>query len=241
MNGGAVITRESTQEKLFFNSELTFPRFSLLDPQTTYSLPERQTANGVVDAFVQVLEQYLTYDANTPLQDRFSEGILQTLLVEAPKLKADPRDYSARANVMWCATNGLNGLIGCGVPQDWASHMIGHELTALYGMDHGQTLAVVMPLVMRHQRRRKREKLLQFAARVWNLSDGSEDSRIDRAIARTEEFFRSLGVKTRLADYGVPPSAASQVADRLAQRKMQVGEHQDLGRNEVLEILSLPA
>ena len=240
MNGGAVVSRKSTQEKLFFISEHTFPRFSILDPESTYTLPQRQFANGTIDAFVQVLEQYLTYDVNAPLQDRASEGILRTLIEEAPKVQANPRDYDARANIMWCATNGLNGWIACGVPQDWASHMIGHELTALYGVDHGQSLAVVMPLMMRHQRGRKRAKLVQFGRRVWGL-EGDDETVIDRAIAKTEEFFRLLGCATRLADYGIPPSAAALVAKRLADRNLRLGEHQDLGPKEVEEILSLRA
>lgn len=237
MNSGAVISRQRDQLKLYFLSPHTYPRFSILDPETTYSLPPRQFANGTVDAFVQVLEQYLTYPVDAPLQDRYAEGLMLTLLEEAPKVQADGHNYAARANVMWCATQALNGLIACGVPQDWASHMIGHELTAIYGIDHGQTLAVVMPRVMRHQRARKRVKLLQYAARVWGLSDGDEDARIDAAIARTEGFFRSLGVSTSLADYGVPAEAGTLVAQRLAERGARIGEHMDLGPKEVAEIL----
>ena len=239
MNGGAVISRDSIRQKLFFNSELTYPRFSILDPETTYTLPVRQFANGTADAFVQVLEQYLTYDVDAPLQDRSAEAILLALISEAPKVQANPRDYQARANIMWCATNGLNGWIACGVPQDWASHMIGHELTALFGVDHGQSLAIVMPGIMQHQRPRKGKKILQYAQRVWGLTEGDESSRIDGAIARTEAFFRSLGIGTRLADYQVPADAGPLVAERLAARKMLLGEHQDLGRKEVEEILAL--
>ena len=151
MNGGAVVSRESTNEKLFFHSPHVFPRFSILDPETTYSLPARQTANGVVDAFVHTTEQYLTYPADAPLQDRQAEAILLTLVEEGPKALADPQNYAVRANLMWCATQALNGLIGCGVPQDWTTHMIGHELTALYGIDHAQSLAIVLPGVLQHQ------------------------------------------------------------------------------------------
>lgn len=239
MNGGAVISRDSTRQKLFFLSKRTYPQFSILDPETTYSLPPRQTANGAVDTFVHVLEQYMTYQAGAPLQDRFAESILRTLVEEAPKAMANPRDYDARANLMWCATNALNDWIACGVPQDWASHMIGHELTALYGVDHAQSLAIVAPGVMLHQRNRKRGKLLQYAARVWDIAEGGEESRIERAIARTEEFFRSLGVGTRLADYKIPADCGPVVARRLAERKMLLGEHQDLGSREVEEILAL--
>ena len=169
MNGGAVISRNATQEKLYFVSPRTFPRFSILDPETTYSLPPRQTANGIVDALVHTTEQYLTYPADAPLQDRQAEAILLTLIEEGPKALADPQNYAVRANLMWCATQALNGLIGCGVPQDWTTHMIGHELTALYGIDHAQSLALVLPGTLRHQRQRKRAKLLQYAQRVWNL------------------------------------------------------------------------
>lgn len=237
MNGGAVISRESTGEKLFFVTPQTFPRFSILDPETTYSLPPRQVANGIVDAWVHTTEQYLTYPAEAPLQDRQAEAILLTLIEEGPKALADPQNYAVRANLMWCATQALNGLIGCGVPQDWATHMIGHELTALYGIDHAQSLALVLPGVLRAEKPRKRAKLLQYGRRVWGLPEGDEDACIDRAIDRTEQFFRALGVGTRLADYRIPQEAAGLVAARLAKRGMKLGEHQDLGEKEVKEIL----
>lgn len=239
MNGGAVISRDATQEKLFFNSPYTYPRFSILDPETTYTLPARQTANGIVDAFVHTVEQYLTYPADAPLQDRQAEAILLTLLEEAPKVLADPKNYSVRANLMWCATQALNGLIGCGVPQDWATHMIGHEFTALYGLDHAQSLALVLPGVLQHQRHRKRAKLLQYADRLWNLREGDEDARIDQAIEKTERFFRSLGVGTRFADYGIPSDAVERIASRLGSRHARLGEYQDIGEKEVREILAL--
>jgi NADP-dependent alcohol dehydrogenase len=250
MNGGAVVSRESTGEKLFFHSPHVFPRFSILDPETTYSLPPRQTANGIVDAFVHTTEQYLTYPAGGPLQDRQAEALLLTLVEEGPKALADPQNYAVRANLMWCATQALNGLIGCGVPQDWTTHMIGHELTALYGIDHAQSLAVVAPGVCRHQRQRKRAKLLQYADRVVagavvagtlrvpSPGEQDEDARIDQAIAATEQFFRSLGVGTRLKDYNIPADAADVVAGRLAKRRMKLGEHGDLGEKQVREILA---
>jgi NADP-dependent alcohol dehydrogenase len=239
MNGGAVVSREATTEKLFFITPQTFPRFSILDPECTFSLPPRQVANGIIDAFVHTVEQYLTFPADAPLQDRQAEAILRTLIEEGPKTLSAPADYAARANLMWSATQALNGTIGCGVPQDWTSHMIGHELTALYGIDHAQSLAVVLPGVWRHQRERKRAKLRQYAERVWDIGDGEDDARIDRAIEKTEQFFRALGVGTRLADYGIPPEAAERVAARLAQRRMKLGEHEDLGENEVQAILTL--
>ena len=240
-NGGSVVTRESTKDKLFFVTPQNFPRFSILDPETTYTLPPRQTANGVVDAFVHTIEQYMTYPADAPLQDRQAEAIFLTLIEEGPKALAEPRNYAVRANLMWCATQALNGLISCGVPQDWATHMIGHEFTALYGIDHAQSLALVLPGVLRHEQRRKQAKLLQYADRVWNIRTGDEDARTTQAIERTEQFFRSLGVGTRFSDYIIPHEAIEIVATRIAKRGMKLGEHGDLEEKAVREILAMRA
>ena len=239
-NGFSVVSRDSTREKLAFFSPRVYPQFAVLDPVTTMTLPPRQTANGVVDAFAHVLEQYLTYDAGAPLQDRQAEAILLTLVEEGPKALAAPDDYDARANVMWAATQALFGIIACGVPQDWATHMIGHELTALYGVDHAQSLAVVYPAMMRHQRGQKRGKLLQYGARVWDVTEGSEEERIAKTVAVTEEFFRSLGVKTRLAEYGIT-EGIERVGERLEARGAKLGERGDIGRKEVDAILALCA
>ncbi|MDQ7990705.1 MAG: iron-containing alcohol dehydrogenase [Candidatus Dactylopiibacterium sp.] len=227
-NGFAVISREATGDKLSFGSEHCYPVFAVLDPRTTFSLPPRQVANGVVDAFVHTMEQYMTYPADAPLQDRFAEGILHTLIELGPQALARPDDYAVRASLMWSATLALNGLIGCGVPQDWATHMIGHEITAEFGLDHAQTLAVVLPGVLRARRADKRAKLLQYAARVWNRADGDEDARIEAAIVATERFFESLGVPTRLAAYGVAEAAAApaKISARLAAHGFKaLGEH----------------
>jgi NADP-dependent alcohol dehydrogenase len=229
MNSGGVVTRKSTQEKRSFMSRHTFPKFSILDPATTFSLPVRQIGNGAVDAFAHVMEQYLTYPVNSPVQDRFAEGLLLTLIEEGPKALAQPDNYDVRANVMWCATLALNGIIGVGVPQDWATHMVGHELTALYNLDHAQTLAVILPSMLRVRKQAKRAKLLQYAARVWNLTGGDEDSRIEAAIANTEEFFEEMGVKTRLADYGLRASHIDEVIAALeAHRMTRLGEQRDV-------------
>jgi NADP-dependent alcohol dehydrogenase len=237
MNMFAVISRQSTCEKLAFSNPLVYPRFSILDPETTYTLPERQTANGVADAFVHVMEQYLTYPADAPLQDRQAEAVLATLIQEGPKVLQEPRNYAARANIMWAATQALNGLIGCGVPQDWTTHMIGHELTAFYGLDHAQTLVVIMPAVWKHQQAAKKQKLIQYAERVWGLGGGQGSAA--GAIAKTEEFFRSLGMKTRLGEYGIGADRFEEIGERFARRKLRLGEHQAIGRKEVVEILAL--
>jgi NADP-dependent alcohol dehydrogenase len=228
-NGNSVVTRYETQQKLAFSSELVFPQFAILDPTVTYSLPPKQVANGVVDAFVHVMEQYLTYPVNAPVQDRFAEGLLQTLIEEGPKALSEPENYDVRANVMWAATMALNGLIGQGVPQDWATHMIGHEITALYGLDHAQTLAIVLPALMQQQRATKRAKLLQYGQRVWQLQHQDEERLIDEAISHTRQFFERMGVPTRLADYGIKADAVDKLVDKLVQHKMiKLGEHRDI-------------
>jgi len=220
MNMNSVMTRKTTQEKLSFSSPFSYPGFSFLLPEAAGSLPKRQVANGVVDAFVHVIEQYLTYPVNAPLQDRFAESILVTLIKEGPKVYANPADYDAMANLMWCATMALNGLIQCGVPGDWSVHSIGHELTALHDIDHARTLAIVLPGLWTVLKEEKREKLLQYGERVWNITGGSEDERITKSIDKTVEFFESLGIKTRLSDYGVKQDTIDNIVLRLKKRGM---------------------
>ena len=239
MNWFAVISRAGTQEKFPFASPLVYPKFSIIDPEVTFTLPARQVGNGIVDAFAHALEQYLTYPANAPLQDRFAESILLTLIEEGPKTLAHSADYNSRANLCWCASMALNGLIGLGVPQDWTTHMVGHELTALRGLDHAQTLAVVFPGVLAERKQAKRAKLLQYAERVWGLRTGAEDEKIDQAIQNTRTFFESVGVKTHLKDYGVAPDVVESVSKRLAGRGWTtLGERQDIGPKQVEAILS---
>ena len=240
MNCLAVVTRKSLQAKMAFSSNYCYPKFSVLDPATTLTLPVRQVGNGVVDAFAHVMEQYLTYPADAPLQDRFAEGILQTLIEEGPKALAEPDNYAVRANIMWCATLALNGLIGAGVPQDWATHMVGHELTALYDLDHAQTLAVVLPGMLRVRREGKHAKLLQYAARVWGITSGSEDERIDAAITRTEAFFEQMGVKTRLSAYGLKADVVDAVLAKLETHRMtKLGECRDVTLEVSRKVLEL--
>ena len=229
MNNGGVVTRKATQAKLSFSSVHCFPQFSVLDPTKTYTLPPAQIANGLVDAYVHVMEQYLTYPVQARPQDRFAEGLLQTLVEIAPGALAEPPDYDHRANLMWTATLALNGLIGAGVPQDWATHMIGHELTALYGIDQARTLAIVLPSLMQSQRVAKRDKLLQYAERVWHVSGGTEDERIDAAITHTRAFFESVGIPTRLSAYGLGREAVDAVVAQLtAHGMLNLGEHRSI-------------
>ncbi|HPR13580.1 MAG TPA: iron-containing alcohol dehydrogenase [Bacteroidales bacterium] len=225
MNKNAVISRKSTGEKLAFASQYSFPRFSVLLPEAAATLPRRQVANGVVDAFVHVLEQYLTYPVNSPLQDRQAEAVLLTLVEEGPRAYANPADYDAMANLMWSATNALNGLLSCGVPGDWSVHSIGHELTAFHGIDHARTLAIVQPGLWKALREEKKEKLIQYGKRIWNITGGSDEEMADEAIRLTVEFFESLGIPTRLSDYNVGPETIDRIVSRFESRNwLEMGD-----------------
>ncbi|KAF4530204.1 hypothetical protein B566_EDAN018362 [Ephemera danica] len=237
MNGNSVITRVSTTEKMAFSSQKVMPKFSILDPECVFSLPEKQVANGIVDAFIHVMEQYLTFPINSPLQNRMAESVLLTLIEEGPKVLANRNDYDAAANFMWSATVALNGWISPGVPQDWATHQIGHELTAFHGIDHARTLAIVLPGVMNIKRVGKKEKILQYAQRIWGISTGTENERIDAAIAKTEEFFESLGLPTTLTAYNITTETVNRIVERFKQRGYLLGEKRDIGPAMIEAIL----
>jgi NADP-dependent alcohol dehydrogenase len=237
MNRASVITREASKEKRGFMHNDLYPQFSILDPLTTYSLPRAQIANGVVDAFVHVMEQYLTYPSQAPLQDRLAESILATLIEEGPKALALPEDYNVRANIMWCATMALNGVIGCGVPQDWSTHMIGHELTAEFGLAHGTTLAIILPSTLRTMKEQKKSKLLQYARRIWSISEENDNKAIDEAIDKTQGFFEAMGIPTRMGHYGVKELDIDTMLGRLETKGMiKLGEMQNIDLAKSREI-----
>ncbi len=237
MNNGGVITIKAIGAKLPFLSKHVFPRFSVLDPTKTYTLPQRQLANGVVDAFIHVIEQYLTYPVGGFIQDRFAESLLLTLIEHGPQA-VESTDYIARANLMWTATLALNGLIAAGVPSDWGTHMIGHEITAKYGIDHARTLAVVLPAMMQIRRVAKHEKLLQYAKRVWDITEGSDDEIIDAAIAKTRAFFESLGLPTRLSAYDIGDDGITAIIKQLeAHGMVALGERHELTLAESRKVL----
>tara|TARA_R110001592_G_scaffold307299_2_gene580532 strand:+ start:27918 stop:29075 length:1158 start_codon:yes stop_codon:yes gene_type:complete len=240
MNSGAVITNNALKEKRGMGGLAVFPQFSILDPSVIESIPERQLANGITDAFTHVLEQYMTYPADGQLQDRFAESILQTLLEVAPKVIANPKDYAACSNFMWCCTMALNGLIQKGVPTDWAIHGMGHELTALFGIDHARTLAIVLPSHYTFNFERKKEKLAQYGRRVWALN-GSDTDVAKEAIQKTESFFHQLGIKTKLSEYTQDfEGTAEEIEKRFVERKwLGLGEHKDLNPSQVREIMAM--
>jgi len=241
MNNGAVITRKSIQAKLPFLSSAVFPQFSILDPVYTYTLPRKQIANGVVDAFIHVMEQYMTYPVEGKVQDRFAEGLLLTLVEEGPKALQEPENYDVRANLMWTATLALNGLIGSGVPQDWSTHLVGHEITALYGLDHAQTLAIVLPSMLEVMKEEKSAKLLQYGERIWNLDSNlsvAEKSKL--AIEKTRNFFEVMGVGTRFSDYGLGREVIEAITRSLESHKMiKIGEKGTVTPEVVRKVLEL--
>ncbi|WP_417860904.1 iron-containing alcohol dehydrogenase [Winogradskyella sediminis] len=241
MNSGAVITRAETKEKLAMGGPGLFPEFSILDPQVIHSIPQRQLANGVTDAFTHVLEQYMTYPIGALLQDRFAESILQTLIEVAPKVLKDPTDYKAASNFMWSCTMALNGLIQKGVPTDWAVHAMGHELTALFGIDHARTLAIIAPSHYKFNFEAKKEKLAQYAERVWNITEGSTDDKAYAAIEKTVAFFHELGIDTKLSDYTKDyEGTAEKIAKRFTDRGWKtLGEHQSLSPDKVEKIVKM--
>ena len=222
MNSGAVISNAEKLEKYAFYS--SHPQFSILDPTVTFSLPDFQIACGIADTFIHVLEQYLTVPGESPLMDRWSEGILQTLIELAPKIKANKKDYDSMSEFMICATMALNGFTAMGVTEDWATHLIGHEITALHGITHGQTLAIVILGTMKVMRDQKRAKILQLGKSVFNVNEGNEDERIDKTIEATEQFFSFIGLATKLHELNIGKETITTIKERFLKRGTRLGE-----------------
>ena len=241
MNSGFVLTRKETKEKLASGGPALYPQFSILDPQVVSSIPQKQIANGLADAFTHVLEQYMTYPSDSLLQDRFAESILQTLVEVAPAILKNASDYNAASNFMWSCTMALNGLIGQGVPQDWAVHMMGHELTALFGIDHARTLAIIAPSHYRYNIETKKDKLAQYAERVWGVTDGTTEEKAKAGIDKTEDFFHSLGIKTKLSEYTSDYSGTAEiVSKRFTDRGwLGLGEHRKLAPVDAAKIIEM--
>ena len=235
MNAGAVISRHETKEKYPFYAG--YPLFSILDPEVTFSLPDYQIACGIADTFVHVIEQYLTTPGQSRVMDRWAEGILQTLVEIAPQIKKNKHDYQLMSDFMLSATMALNGFIAMGVSQDWATHMIGHELTALHGLTHGHTLAIILPATMQVLREAKGDKLIQYGERVWNITTGTREERIDKAIRCTEDFFRSLGLTTRLHEENIGEDTINEIERRFNERGVKYGENGDVTGTVARKIL----
>lgn len=239
MNERAVISRLATREKLNFASPLVFPRFAILDPEVTYSLPLRQVANGVVDSFIHVVEQYLTYPVNAKVQDYFAEGLMKTIYEEGLNVLEHPDEYDIRANLMWAATNALNVWIGQGVPQDWSSHRMGYALTAQFGLDHAQTLAILLPGVMTYMFKEKQQKLARMGEVVFGITEGTEEERAKHTMAACEAFFRKMGLKTRLGECGIRESDLDALAAPIDKQGWHLGEHRNIDSRAAREIMAL--
>jgi len=237
MNDRSVITKGETHDKRAFRTPLVYPKFSVLDPETSFSLPAKQIANGVVDTFVHTTEQYLTYPVGASLQDYFAESILKVLVKNGEQALKAPRNYEVRANLMWASSWGLNGWIAQGVPEDWATHMIGHELTALFGLDHAQTLAIVLPGLLDVLREEKAEKLIQMGERVFGIAEGSREVRIEASIQAVDSFFRHMGIGTHFSNYGLGIDAVTKVIERYRERGWILGEHHNITTEVVEKIL----
>jgi NADP-dependent alcohol dehydrogenase len=237
-NSGAVISRSELNEKRTMGGPLFFPKFSLCDPHVVASLPKRQIANGIVDAFMHTLEQYLTFPTDNLLQERQAEAILSTLIEIGPKVIEHPEDYKLASNLMWCATHALNGNLRLGVPTDWCTHMIGHELTAFFGIDHARTLAIIAPRLYENQFENKKDKLVQYGTRVWQLG-GTKEEIAHQAIVKTEEFFHALGIETKLSAYAeVEASFPEEVKKRFIERGWTaMGERQAITPDDVFQIV----
>lgn len=241
MNSGYVVSRRSTNEKLSTGGPGLFPQFSILDPEVVRSIPKKQIANGIADAYMHVLEQYMTFPTSATLQERFMESILQTLQEVAPKMMAEEFDYDAAGNFMWCCTMALNGLIQKGIPTDWAVHSMGHELTAYFGIDHARTLAIVAPSHYRYYFENKKGKLAQYAERVWNIKEGTLEQKAEKGIEKLVQFFHSLGIKTKLSDYtDTFEGTAEKIEKNFTDRNWTgLGEHKALTPKDASEILKM--
>ena len=235
MNSGAVISRIETHEKYPFYSN--YPVFSILDPKVTFTLPDFQIACGIADTFVHVMEQYMTSPGQSRLMDRWAESILASLVEIAPKIKENKTNYDLMADFMLCATMALNGFISMGVNNDWATHMIGHELTALHGLTHGATLVIVLPGTLRVLAAKKQGKLLQYGERIWGITSGTTEERVALAIKKTEDFFRSLGLHTRLSEENIGDTTIDEITRRFTERNVAFGEDRDVTAQVAREIL----
>jgi NADP-dependent alcohol dehydrogenase len=240
-NPVSVISHRGKGLKLPFANEAARPRFAVLDPDFMATLDKRQLQNGVVDAFTHVIEQYLTIPADTPVQFAFSEALLKILIESGPGL-VETNDEKSRETVLWAANQALNGLIGAGVPQDWSTHMIGHAITAISGVDHARSLTLVMPALMRYKRAAKSEMLLRYARNVWSIADADPVRATEAAIARTEDFFRSMGCPVRFSDIAPLTVSPDDVVTHLeAAGQTALGERGDIKPEDVRAILKLAA
>jgi len=240
MNCNSIVSRNSTKEKLAFSNPKLYPVASFLDPTITFTLPPRQTANGIIDSFVHVLEQYLAVNEDTDLQDGLQEGLMKTIIKHAAVVKEDPKNYASRSALMWSASMAMNYIITAGTNGDWAAHMVGHELTSLYGIDHGMSVGIVMPALLDVMEEQKHQRLVLFAKNVWGLENDSEDELVSGAIQRLKDFIENVaGIELKLSNFNVADDAAEVIAKRFTDRGWVLGEQQNIDSETVLKIMDL--
>ncbi|MFD0586605.1 iron-containing alcohol dehydrogenase [Paenibacillus sp. GCM10027627] len=241
MNGNTVVTNWEEKLKRGSGSSHLFPKFSILDPSLTYTVPSNHTVYGSIDIMSHVFEQYFSLTENTPLQERFCESILQTVVENVEPALADPNDAAARANLMWCGTMALNGgQISLGMENDWATHGIEHEVSAIYDIPHGAGLAVIYPNWMRYVYKERIDRFAQFAVRVWGIDpSGKSDDEVALAgIEATRDFFNRIGAESRLAEFGIGEENLDRMAEE-AVRYGAIGSFKELKKEDVREILRM--
>lgn len=240
MNGNSVVTNWETNEKIPIGSEHLYPRFSVLDPEYTYSVPREHTVNGCVDIIVHVFEQYFSHTPNTPLQDRVCEAIIKTTIENTYKVLDNPRNYDARANIMWCGTMALNKLAGMGKAQDWGTHAIEHEISAIYDIAHGAGLAIICPAWMHHVLHEGAGIFKQYAERIWEVDtkDMSDEQAAIEGINRTKAFFKEIGAPVSLTEIGINDANIDLLAEKTV-RFGPVGRYKKLYKQDVKEILKI--
>ena len=239
-NAVSVISSRSRGLKLPFRNDRARPRFAILDPSTLASLSVKQLQNGVVDAFTHVLEQYMTRPVNAPIQYGYSETLMRVLAEWGPRLLESgpgPEGDDARENIMWAANQALNGLIAAGVPEDWSTHMIGHAITAVYGIDHARTLSAVMPALMRHEIGRKQSMLARLGRLVWHIHEPDDAVAAAKAIDATERFFQRMGCPISPADFDVEFEIDPVIAHLEKAGHTKLGESGVIDSTAIREIL----
>ena len=227
MNSDSVISFKEKGAKVSFDSVHSFPQFSVLEPETTYTLPVRQRRNGIADGYIHVLENYLTHDLGGDIPDYFSEGILKTFIKHADAyINEDSKDYEVASNVMWACTMALNGVASKGNVGDWSTHSLGHEITAFNHTDHAKTLTPIILATMDVRRDEKHAKILRYARNIWHIEDKDEEKVIDKAIERTAAFFESIGMPTKLRQVGIQEEDINSLVNQLeAHKENTIGEN----------------
>jgi alcohol dehydrogenase YqhD (iron-dependent ADH family) len=242
MNSGSVITNWETQEKLGWGSPYSFPKFSILDPTHTFTVPRDQTVYGIVDMMSHALEHYFSLAPNVPYNERMVESLLTTVIETAPKLLEDLQNYEYRETIMFCGTMALNGVINQGMRGDWATHGIEHAVSAVYDIPHGGGLAIIFPNWIRYNLDVTTPKMKQLAIRVFNVdSTGKSDRQIaEEGIDRLRQFWNSIGAPSRLADYNIDDSKLELMAEKaVSPAGGSLGRFKELTKRDVLEILKM--